>query len=66
MAMGHMGNQPRAALAPSSQGSHVGFDPGFVNEHKAAGVDLVLMAFPSFALTDQLRPVLFSRQNGFF
>jgi hypothetical protein len=66
MAMGNMGDQPRASLAPSPDRGHVGFHPGFVNEHKAARVDLTLMAFPPFALTGQLRPVLFSRQNGFF
>jgi hypothetical protein len=61
-----MGDQPRAALAPSPDRGHVGLHPGFINEHKASGVDFVLMAFPPFTLTDQFRPVLFSRQNGFF
>jgi hypothetical protein len=66
MAMGNMGDQSCASLAPSSQWRHVGLHPGFINEHKATGVDLALMTLPPFALTDQLRPVLFSRQNGFF
>jgi hypothetical protein len=66
MAMRNMGDQSRASLAPSSQWSHVGFHPGFVNEHKAAGVDFVLVAFPPLTLTRELRPVLLSRQNGFF
>lgn len=66
MAMGNMGDQPRASLAPSPERSHVGFHPGFINEHKAVGVNLALMASPTFALTHQLRLILFSRQNGFF
>lgn len=66
MAMGSMGDQPRAAPAPSPEWSHVGFHPGFVNEHKATGIDLALMAFPPFALTGQLRSILLGRQNGFF
>jgi hypothetical protein len=45
-----MGDQARTALAPSPERGHVGLHPGFIDEHEAAKVDLVLMAFPPLTL----------------
>lgn len=39
MTVWNLDEQPLPALAPSGQPGHVGFDPGFVDEHEAFAVD---------------------------
>src|SRR5580704_8812528 len=62
----HMGDQSLAAVSPAAQRRHVGLDPGFVDEDKAARVDPVAIRDPSPAPSCDVRPDLFGGQNGFF
>ena len=66
MSMRHMGDQPLAARTPAAQRRHVGLDPGFVDEDKAARVDPGAIMVPSPASACYVRPDLLGGQNGFF
>jgi hypothetical protein len=80
MSMRDMSDQAFATLTPAPERSHVGLHPVLrendsldrfpvrltINEHKAIGIDLALMALPPFTLARKLRPVLLGWQHGFF
>lgn len=61
-----MSHQGGTAYAPAAQRRHVGLHPGFIDEDQACGIDPALVTPPLFAAADKVRPVLFSRKNGFF
>jgi len=62
----NLGTQPLTASAPSSQGSHVGFGPGFVNEDKAFRVYPALICSPLLPAPGYLWPVLLAGHKAFF
>jgi len=64
----HMSDQPLAALTPAAQRRHVGLDPGFIDEDKAARVNLDVAAIMNPARTPprHVRTGLFGGQNRFF
>ena len=66
MAVWREAPQPLAFWSPSAQWGHVGLDPGFVDEDKAARVDPVAIMDPSPAPSCDVRADLFGGQNGFF
>ncbi|PII39772.1 hypothetical protein T190_00470 [Sinorhizobium meliloti CCBAU 01290] len=47
MAMRYSGEKRLAALTPAAGARHVGFDPGFVDEHQAARIKSMLMGLPA-------------------
>lgn len=61
-----LADQSLAAWPPTAQRSHVGFCPGLVDEDQAFGVDARLACSPSPAAPGHVRPVLLSREGGFF
>lgn len=61
-----MGDQPLTARTPAAQRRHVGLDPGFVDEDKAARINPVAIMDPSPAPARYVRPDLLGGQNGFF
>jgi hypothetical protein len=54
------------SCAPAAKGRHVGFDPGLIDEDQARRVNLALVGLPARSFAGDIRPILFSRQNGFF
>lgn len=60
------GDQALATQRPAVRACHVGFGPGFIDEHQPAWVDPVLIALPSLALAGDVRPVLFGGPQAFF
>jgi len=39
LTMRHLGFEPLATWRPAPQRRHIGFGPGFVDEHQAGGID---------------------------
>lgn len=66
MAMRYSGEKRLAALTPAAGARHVGFDPGFVDEHQAARIKSMLMVLPTASEARHLRPVLFAGDQRFF
>ena len=62
----HFCVEPFAACAPAPQRSHIGFCPGFINEHKASGVNARLPRLPAQAFAGNVRAILLGGQNAFF
>jgi hypothetical protein len=51
---------------PSVAAGHVGRGPGFVNEHKAVGIEIQLAFEPGFAALHNVRAILLGRVRIFF
>jgi hypothetical protein len=51
---------------PAAQAGHVGFRPGFIDEHQALGVDEPLIGSPSSAVAAYVRAILLARDKGLF
>lgn len=66
MAMRYSGEKRLAALTPAAGARHVGFDPGFVDEHQAARIKSMLMGLPAASEARHLRPVLLADDQRFF
>ena len=62
----HLGVKPMALGCPAPQRSHVGFRPGFINEHEPPGIKPTLILLPLFAPPCHLGPELFGGQHAFF
>jgi len=66
MAMRYCGDQRLPTLTPAAGARHVGFDPGFVNEHQAVRIKSMLMGLPAAPEPRHLRPVLLAGDQRFF
>ena len=66
VAMGNPRLEPLAAPAPAAQGSHVGLDPCFVDEHQPRGLDACLDPVPPKALAGNVRPFRLLGVKAFF
>jgi hypothetical protein len=66
MAVGHRCLQPPASRTPAAKGSHIGFDPGLVNEDQPRGVNLTLMGLPALPPARDIRPILLGGPICFF
>ena len=58
--------EPPAPRAPASDWSHVGLDPGFVDEDETGGINPHLIFFPARAATRHAGAILLGRQHAFF
>jgi len=58
--------QPLPVRPPAAQRSHVGLDPGLVDENEAGNIDLALMNLPACPLTGDVGAVLLGRPHRFF
>jgi len=59
-------DQTLAARRPSVEARHVGFDPGFVDEDEAGGIDAPLIGAPAGAMPAYVRAILLAGDEGFF
>ena len=59
-------DQTPASGTPASERSHVGLDPGLVDEDEARWIGLRLMRLPAGSLAGDVRSVLLGREHGFF
>jgi len=60
------GNESAPALRPSSERSHIGFGPSFIEKNQPLGVKLPLMLFPPPACSGDLGALLLFRELCFF
>lgn len=58
--------QRLALSAPSPDRSHIGLDPGFVDEHQTGGIKPELPALPALTPTGDVPARLFQREQSFF
>jgi hypothetical protein len=61
-----LGREPLPASASASDRSHVGLDPGFIDESQPAGIEFVLVPLPARSAPGDVRAILFAGQHGFF
>lgn len=66
VAIGDLGCQTLALGTPAAQRSHIGLDPGFVEENEPARRDTLLINLPPNTLSGDVRSILLGRQNRFF
>ena len=66
MAMREGGPAALAAPGPSSQTSHFGRCPGFVDKDQAGGVEIGLALEPCQPAQGDVRPLLLGGVSGFF
>ena len=66
MSVRDLGQQRRAARAPTAGARHVGLGPGFIHEDQACGIKPVLMRPPACSSACQVRPVRLAGQQRFF
>ena len=52
--------------APTSDGSHVGLDPGFIDEDETGRINPRLIFFPARAAARHVGAILLGRQHAFF
>lgn len=65
-AMRSIGAQALALRPPAAQGSHIGFDPGLIDEHELAWVKACLPRFPAPAAPCDIGAHLLKGEQGFF
>ena len=58
--------EPPAPRAPTSDGSHVGLDPGFIDEDETGRINPRLIFFPARAAARHVGAILLGRQHAFF
>ena len=58
--------EPPAPRAPTSDGSHVGLDPGFIDEDETGRINPRLIFFPTRAAARHVGAILLGRQHAFF
>ena len=60
--------RPQASTlgSPASDGSHVGFDPGFINEDQPLRIEMMLQGLPPLSPTGDVRARLFKGEQRFF
>jgi hypothetical protein len=58
--------QPLALRSPTSQRSHVGLDPGLIDEDQALRIEASLPGSPSLAPTGNISARLFEGEQRFF
>jgi hypothetical protein len=63
---GALATRALASGAAAVGARHVGFGPGFVDEHKAGGINRRLARLPVLAPEGDVRPILFGRAKAFF
>src|ERR1700724_718969 len=58
--------EPAAPRAPTSDWSHVGLDPGFIDEDETGRINPRLIFFPARAAARHVGAILLGRQHAFF
>jgi len=58
--------EPPAPRAPTSDGSHVGLDPGFIDEDETGRINPRLIFFPTRPAARHVGAILLGRQHAFF
>ncbi len=58
--------QSLALRPPSAQRSHIGLDPGLVDEHETAGIEAILPCLPAFTPAFYVRTPLLKSEQSFF
>ena len=58
--------EPPASRAPTSDGSHVGLDPGFIDEDETGRINPRLIFFPTRPAARHVGAILLGRQHAFF
>ncbi len=66
MAVGNAGHKPFAPRRPAAERLHIGFRPGFIDEHQTLGLDLVLTLLPLRPPSRDVGPFAFARHDAFF
>ena len=64
--IGSKAGETLALGAPAPDRSHIGLDPGLINEHEPRRVEMAARPFPAFTPPDDVRPVLLGREERFF
>lgn len=64
--VGNPGSQPLAFGAAAMRARHVGFGPGFVNEHQTGRIYIGLISLPELTFTRDVRSILLAGQHAFF
>lgn len=65
VAIGSVGYQALSFWSPSPKGSHVGLDPGLIDEDQPFKIETTLIPFPAFAFAGDVRTVLLRRVQCF-
>ena len=58
--------EPPAPRAPTSDWSHVGLDPGFIDEDETGRINPRLIFFPTRTAARHVGAILLGRQHAFF
>ncbi len=58
--------QTPALRSPASDGCHVGFDPGLINEHQPLRIKMMLQRLPPLSPTGDVGAGLFKGEQRFF
>lgn len=66
MAVRSKASQSFALDTPAVKGSHIGFDPGFVDEHEPVGIKAFLPRLPALAPTGDVSARLLKGKHRFF